>query len=52
MQTPNSTICKFALNHPERTAIVHEDTAVSFGELVHGAAELAVKLRKLGVMPG
>lgn len=52
MQTPISTICHVALNTPERTAIVHEATTVSFGELVHGAAELAIKLQALGVTPG
>lgn len=52
MQTPISTICKIALSHPERIALVYGDTTLSYGELVQSAADLAVKLKGLGVKPG
>lgn len=52
MQTPISTICKIALSHPERIALVYGETTLSYGELVQSAADLAVKLKSLGVEPG
>lgn len=52
MQTSISTICKIALSHPERIAIMYENTSISYSELINSAAYLAVKLKELGVKPG